>query len=125
MSVDLAELVDLTGTTASKAKQQLSADIAEQYVSDHLADEACFSDAGLANLELLLAAHFLEIAESKYDEEKIGDASRKRNKGYALAIGFETTRWGLAAISLDCSGKLKTMGKGNQKPLFQSFGTDA
>lgn len=125
MSVDLAELVDLTETTASTAKQQIAADMAAQYVTDNLADEPCFSDEGLANLELLLAAHYLDVAEGKYDEEKIGDASRKRNKGYALAIGFETTRWGMAAISLDCSGKLKTMGKGNQKPLFQSFGTDA
>lgn len=86
-------------------------------IVDRLASADCHSAASLKQVELYLSAHIAVQTSSggEVTEEKIGDASEKRNKSKDGTTSYLQT-----AQMLDCSGRLVDFGKG--QVLFVPFG---
>lgn len=94
-------------------------DTANVIVDTHLLD-AGLSDALLAKIELYLSAHFVAITEEKgaLKSEKLGDSTDTWDTSYVDA-GFNTTRFGQTALTLDSSGKLANASTSNLKAEFR------
>ncbi len=92
-------------------------DTANLYVDTHLSD-ADHSAAMLTKIELYLAAHFVALTEERggLKGEKMGDASEFLADVYS--DGFRATRFGQAAINLDTSGILASLGTSKLKAQF-------
>lgn len=68
------------------------------------------SDTILERIEAYLAAHFYGHADQFYSEKRTENASATFQG--ETKMGYESTQYGQTAISLDTSGCLKAMSKG-------------
>ncbi len=93
-------------------------DTANLYVDTHLTAEG-HSDAILAKIELYLAAHFVALTEEKggITRAKMGDADESYANVYK--DGFQSTRYGQMALTLDVSGVLAKLSLTNAKAEFR------
>ena len=73
------------------------------------------SDAVLSKVELYLAAHFVALTEERGG--LIRSSAEEAAETYAdiYGKGFQSTRYGQQAISIDASGKLAALGVANLK----------
>lgn len=81
----------------------------------------CHSSDSLDQLEKYLSAHIAYLSGGALSSEKIGDGQESRRNPTVLFKDLDSTFWGQLAVSLDCSGLLKKLGK--EKVTFQPFGT--
>jgi len=94
-------------------------DTANIYVDEHLLD-AGYSEAILAKIELYLSAHFVAITEEAGAPtlSKVGDATDEWATDW-FGPGFQSTRFGQAALTLDSSGILAEVGSAKLKAQFR------
>ena len=77
------------------------------------------STALLKRIELYLAAHFVSLTEEKgaLIGEEFGDSNVRLANIYSA--GYNSTRFGQMAVSLDTSGQLKSLGAPTLKATFR------
>lgn len=63
----------------------------------------------LKQIEMLLSAYYYSLADPGYMEEKTEDASAKYDG--ETGKGFEYNRWGQAALAVDITGFLASLGQ--------------
>ena len=116
-----AEQVTELITTSLEESVILSSmvDTANLYVDTYLL-EADHSDAILEKIELYLAAHFVAITEERgaLKSSKTGDARDEWHTDY-MGTGFNSTRFGQVALTLDTSGILAGVGSAKLKAQFR------
>jgi hypothetical protein len=95
-------------------------DTANLYVNTYLDPDAGYTEAYLAKIELYLAAHFTCITEEEGARvlSKLGDASDEWAADW-FGPGFQSTRYGQAALTLDTSGILANVGSAALKAEFR------
>lgn len=95
-------------------------DTANVFVDTHLVPDANHGAPILNKIELYLAAHFVAISEEKgaVKFSKVGDASDAFDVSN-LGSGFNSTRFGQTALSLDTSGILAAVATSNLKAQFR------
>ena len=111
---DLRKVIDIPTSTDTS----VFIGVANRYVDAHLLPEG-LTEAELTDIELFLAAHFaaLTVERGGLTSEKIGDTEESYANVYKA--GIHSTRYGQAAIALDTTGKLASMGSGNLKAEFK------
>ena len=94
-------------------------DTANLYVDTHLIDSG-HSEEVLAKIELYLAAHFVAISEERgaLRSSKMGDATDEWDTA-SVGTGFNSTRFGQTALTLDTTGILANVGSAQFKAEFR------
>lgn len=94
-------------------------DTANLYVDTNLLD-AGLTEPVLSKIELYLAAHFVAITEERgaLSLSKLGDATDEWDTSN-LGAGFNATRYGQTALTLDTSGTLANVGSAGFKAEFR------
>jgi len=89
-------------------------------IDEELADQG-MTDGRLTQIELYLSAHFLTVAEERGGmiRSATGESAETYSDIYKGMEGFNITRFGQQAISLDESGKLASMSKVGGKAEFR------
>ncbi len=94
-------------------------DTANLYIDTNLVPNSSHSDEILAKIELYLAAHLVALTEEKggITRAKMGDADESYANVYS--DGFQSTRYGQMAITLDTSGVLAKLSITRAKAEFR------
>lgn len=105
------EVRQLLEGVGSSVSLQIFIDQATMLVDEELTGLG-FSNTRLKMLELNLAAHYAVVAleHGGFSYQKIGDSQEGYQKVEGSAKGFEATRFGQQALSLDTAGVLSNMG---------------
>jgi len=117
--VSAIEVKEVIGTNIVDSTIQGSfIDTAHVFVDTHLLS-AGHSEEMLTKIELYLAAHFVALTEERggLTGEKVGDASEFFSNVYKA--GFNATRYGQIALTLDTSGILASKGTTGAKAEFR------
>ena len=86
-------------------------DVANRYVTATLGSSTLIAST-LKDIELYLSAHLVEVTKkgTGITEEKIG-ASAIKFAASSLGKNWESTKYGIVAVSLDTTGKLLSASK--------------
>lgn len=95
-------------TTATDAQVQMCIDMAQVLVSTSLAGTAQ-SEQTLWAIELQLSAHYVCLIDPRVKDIGDGDTRASLQRGQD-GKGLESTQYGQAAIALDGSGTLGSLG---------------
>lgn len=112
--VSVAEVKQLINTSESDADVIAAIAAANSIVTDQLTGKG-LSNKRLKEIERWLSAHFMGLidrAEGQVERERIGDTEVAYFKSSSdNARGFGMTRFGQAAMTLDTTGTLASMGR--------------
>lgn len=99
-------------TTLSLASFIDTATAVTDYVSSQDSDSV-LTTALLKEIERYLAAYYYEFRDQAFSDKKTGDAGAKFQGEFGM--GFDSNKWGQAAMRIDASGTLRKMNKGSAK----------
>lgn len=129
MPATLAQLKVVTGATQPDPDLQLYLDQGALVVSEYLSgpEALSISDGVKDSIALYLAAHFwvLSYEGGGITYSRVGQSEEKYHGIAADKVGFQTTRFGQMACSLDSTGILAQKSVGNQSRfMFANVGHD-
>lgn len=117
--------------TAAQVKEIIDTSIADNVLDSSMIDtanvivdmyllEEGYTEAYLTKIELYLAGHFVCITEEEgaHILSKTGDATEEWAADW-FGPGFQSTRYGQAALTLDSSGTLAGVGSAQLKAEFR------
>lgn len=99
------------GTAMDGVAVSFYIEAANDVVTAHLDGKGLAADA-LQRIEALVACHLIAASDPTEDEGSIGDESTTFEGADLGDYGFRETRFGRRAITLDTTGTLGTVGKG-------------
>jgi len=103
-SADVEELIDVDSSISLTP----FINIANELVTE-LCTDSDYTDARLALIEALLAAHFYLMRDQAVDTEKAGSVSVKYQ--YKIGLMLQQTKQGQTAMLLDTAGNLAALSK--------------
>ena len=109
----VAILEEASEAATDKASLTAFIDLAHLVVEENIYPLAELTEARMKEIERWLSAHFYCILSPRANSESAGvSVSYEAN---SKAEGFQTTRYGMQACTLDTTGTLANMGRGKLK----------
>lgn len=111
--IDADDVRDVYRTTRDDAAIQPFIDVAVALSDARLASQG-LTEPVLKEVQRYLAAHLLFITDTGIHESlRTEDVSERFTGGVRGDYGFQSSRWGQMALTLDSSGTLAALGKNN------------
>lgn len=114
--VTVADVRLIFETTLTDLEIEAFINTANIVVNEQLQNSNCtYSEDILTQIELYLSAHYCTLSDRELKSEKLGDATDVYAGVYGM--GYESSRYGQMAITLDTCGILKT--SSNPPAIFE------